>query len=106
MGDFDRKLTATKLRDAASSRCPRFSRAGIIGVYLPAAVSYAKWYPRMWWPMADTPELHPDLAGHVRWAAHVTKSLARALFHVMARFGPKLEREQVLLGRFVDIGTE
>ena len=24
----------------------------------------------------------------------------------MAQFGPKLEREQVLLGRFVDIGTE
>jgi hypothetical protein len=24
----------------------------------------------------------------------------------MARFGPKLEREQVLLGRFVDIATE
>ena len=24
----------------------------------------------------------------------------------MARFGPKLEREQVLLGRFVEIGTE
>ena len=24
----------------------------------------------------------------------------------MARFGPKLEREQVLLGRFVDLGTE
>jgi hypothetical protein len=24
----------------------------------------------------------------------------------MARFGPKLERDQVLLGRFVDLGTE
>ncbi len=28
------------------------------------------------------------------------------LFHAMAKYGPKLEREQVLLGRFVDIGTE
>src|SRR5205807_2280071 len=28
------------------------------------------------------------------------------LFHAMLVYGPKLERQQVLLGRFVDIGAE
>ena len=28
------------------------------------------------------------------------------MFHAMALNGPKLERQQLLLGRFVDIGTE
>jgi hypothetical protein len=28
------------------------------------------------------------------------------LFHAMARFGPKLDREQLLLSRFVGIATE
>src|SRR6185295_12326310 len=32
--------------------------------------------------------------------------LARRLFHSMLLYGPKLEREQILLGRFVDAGTE
>ena len=30
----------------------------------------------------------------------------RGLFHAMARFGPKLDREQLLLSRFVGIATE
>ncbi len=28
------------------------------------------------------------------------------MFHTMLRFGPKLEREQILLGRFVGVGAE
>ncbi len=71
-----------------------------------AATFYAGWYPKQWLPFASGEHLHPKLARHVRWGERTAHHLARALFHVMARFGPKLEREQVLLGRFVDIGTE
>jgi alkylation response protein AidB-like acyl-CoA dehydrogenase len=72
---------------------------------------YARWYPRQWLgPFADFgllfTDLSPRLAPHVRWAARASHRLARSLFHAMALHGPKLEREQVLLGRFVDIGTE
>jgi alkylation response protein AidB-like acyl-CoA dehydrogenase len=69
---------------------------------------YAGWYPRQWLP-ADTgniDNLHPDLKSHVRYAARASKRLARGLFHAMARFGPKLDREQLLLSRFVGIATE
>ncbi len=71
-----------------------------------AASFYAGWYPQQWLPFASGEHLNPKLARHIRWAEQTTHHLARALFHTMARFGPKLEREQVLLGRFVDIGTE
>ena len=83
---------------------------------LQAAKFYARWYPRQWLPVPGTHarkssggvsvRLHPRLAHHMNWATRTTRLLARTLFHAMARFGPKLEREQVLLGRFVDIGTE
>jgi alkylation response protein AidB-like acyl-CoA dehydrogenase len=72
---------------------------------------YARWYPRQWLgPFADIgllfSDLSPRLAAHVRWTARTSHRLARALFHAMALHGPKLEREQMLLGRFVDLGTE
>jgi alkylation response protein AidB-like acyl-CoA dehydrogenase len=69
---------------------------------------YAGWYPRQWMP-ADTGKidnLHSDLQPHVRYAARASKRLARGLFHAMARFGPKLDREQLLLSRFVGVATE
>jgi hypothetical protein len=50
--------------------------------------------------------LHNDLRPHVHYAARTSKRLARGLFHAMARFGPKLDREQLLLSRFVGIATE
>jgi len=69
---------------------------------------YASWYPRQWLPSSpgDLDKLHIQLRPYVRYAARTSKRLARGLFHAMARFGPKLEREQLLLSRFVGIATE
>jgi alkylation response protein AidB-like acyl-CoA dehydrogenase len=69
---------------------------------------YAGWYPRQWLPASTgkIDNLHSDLQAHVNYAARMSKRLARGLFHAMARFGPKLDREQLLLSRFVGIATE
>src|SRR5881398_107953 len=69
---------------------------------------YAGWYPRQWLPNGarKIDNLHETLRGHVNYAARTSKRLARGLFHAMTRFGPKLDREQLLLSRFVGIATE
>jgi alkylation response protein AidB-like acyl-CoA dehydrogenase len=73
---------------------------------LGAALFYAKWYPKQWLP-SEWFTIHDSrFTTHLRYAARTSRRLARSLFHAMARNGPKLEREQLLLGRFVDIGTE
>jgi alkylation response protein AidB-like acyl-CoA dehydrogenase len=77
-----------------------------------AGLFYARWYPRQWLAFLDggLPKIeggiHPRLAKHLRYARKTTRKLSRSLFHAMAIHGPKLEREQVLLSRFVEIGTE
>ncbi|MDA0578017.1 MAG: acyl-CoA dehydrogenase, partial [Verrucomicrobia bacterium] len=75
------------------------------------AAFYAGWYPKQWMggiadcllPVGD---MHGTLRGHAKYAARTSRRLARTLFHAMIKHGPKLEREQMLLGRLVDIGTE
>ncbi|HST29558.1 MAG TPA: acyl-CoA dehydrogenase family protein [Chthoniobacterales bacterium] len=69
---------------------------------------YAGWYPRQWVSTGagNIKGLHRDLQKHVDYSARTSKRLARGLFHAMARFGPKLDREQLLLSRFVGIATE
>ena len=69
---------------------------------------YARWYPKQWLGggARDLEGLHDALREHVNYAAGASKRLARGLFYAMARFGPKLDREQLLLSRFVGIATE
>ncbi len=90
---------------ALNSQLPLWQR---IRAALKAAKFYAGWYPKQWLPLGASvpPGTHRRLARHLRYAARATRRLARSLFHAMARFGPKLEKQQVLLGRFVDIGAE
>ncbi len=69
---------------------------------------YASWYPKQWafGTPGDLDKLHQDLRPHIRYAANASKKLARGLFHAMTRFGPQLDREQLLLARFVGVATE
>lgn len=73
-----------------------------------AAVFYAGWYPRQWLHLGPKGVHCGDrrIDKCVGFAASATHRLARILFHAMARYGPKLERKQMLLGRFVDVATE
>src|SRR5438045_2351555 len=69
---------------------------------------YAGWYPKQWMPggSGKIDNLHSELQTHIDYGARTSKRLARGLFHAMARFGPKLDREQLLLSRFVGIASE
>ena len=90
--------------DAMNSKLPMGKR---IQGALRAAGFYAFWYPALWLPtFTSTATVKPKLRSHVRYAARTSRRLARELFHAMVKYGPKLEREQVLLGKLVDIGTE
>lgn len=76
---------------------------------LRAARFYAKWYPLKWLPLGagDRREmLHPALQRDLDAIARLSRKLARDMFLAMALNGPKLEKRQVLLGHFVDVGAE
>jgi alkylation response protein AidB-like acyl-CoA dehydrogenase len=69
---------------------------------------YATWLPRLYVPAARPEARHLDERNqrHLSYAARTSKRLARTLFRTMARHGPALEREQILLGNLVDVGVE
>jgi len=67
---------------------------------------YLVWYPRLWVPRFGGFGQFGRLTGHLRFAERRARRLARALFHAMVRYGPKLERKQAVLFRGVDIGAE
>ena len=64
-----------------------------------AGLHYAWWYPKQWLPNLSTNKYH-------RFVKNKSKRLARTLFHSMLRYGPGLDKQQLLLGRITEIGTE
>ena len=82
-----------------------------LGAGVKAGMFYAKWYPRLFVPhlskvQSQKSKVDSRLRSHLRFAERNSRKLARGLFHAMIRFGPKLERQQLLLGRFVDAAAE
>lgn len=87
---------------------PRTSVGKKVAALFRAAAFYATWYPSRYFGWSGWPRYAEfgKLAPHVRYIERMSRKLARATFHAMVRFGPKLEKRQSVLFRLVDVGAE
>lgn len=95
--------TAFALVDKESSGKEKMAALGRVAKFYPG------WYLGRWFGGGTIPTSYGEfgqLAGHLRWAERQTRHLGRTLFHAMVRFGPTLERRQMVLFRAVDIGAD
>ncbi len=70
---------------------------------------YSTWYPSTYLPASgnfNIRKLSGENQAHLSYVAKTCKKLARKIFHTMGKYQLKLEFEQVILGNFVDIGTD
>jgi hypothetical protein len=89
---------------ALDSRLPAGKRAAAA---FKALGFYAHWYPGLFLPRGGAPsDFTSAFRPALNYVARTSRRLGRTLFHAMAKHGPKLERQQLTLGRIVDIGTE
>ncbi len=74
---------------------------------LRSAWFYGRWYPVLWLPAIFSGKgVMSEFKSESRKVRGLSRKLARKLFHSMLRYGPKLDKKQVLLGRFVEAGAE
>jgi hypothetical protein len=87
---------------------PHTSAGAKLATLLRAAAFYAAWYPGRYFGWGRWPRYagFGRLATHLRFAERMSRKLARATFHAMLRFGPRLEKRQSVLFRLVDVGAE
>ncbi len=69
---------------------------------------YFFWYPRQWICLPffkRVKMLNGENKKHLSYIKKISKKLAKSVFHSMVRFGPSLERQQLILANHVDIGV-
>ena len=71
-----------------------------------AAPFYLTWYPSTWISSMRSYAGFGRHEKHLEYIDRATRRLGRAMFHAMVRFGPALEKRQMVLFRAVDIGAE
>jgi hypothetical protein len=88
---------------------PKTAVTAKLGVLGKMASFYAWWYPKQWIRLPKSfgvSHLSWRNRRHLAYIDRTAKKLARRLFHTMARYQIKLEKEQLILAQYVDIGTE
>lgn len=87
---------------------PGLSIGGKITALLKMIKVYAAWYPKLWIPVLSSARfgMTDPLNRHMKSVAQLSKKMARTLFHKMAIHQKKMAEKQLLINRFVQIGTE
>ncbi len=88
---------------------PRASVGDKLKTLVKMGCFYVTWYPRQWiaFPRSfGVKHLSCQNRCHLRYIQKTSKKLARRLFHTMARYQTKLEKEQLILAAYVDVGTD
>ncbi|MBI3848067.1 MAG: acyl-CoA dehydrogenase family protein [Planctomycetes bacterium] len=96
------------LRRAGDLFNPKLSGGKKAKLLAKAAGFYAGWYPKQFLPLpVSIPSGMPGpLVPHLRFIGAASRRLARTIFGLMMKHGPKLEHRQGLLGRCVDVGVD
>lgn len=101
-----REVLDPHLRRAGAVLNPTLPFGKRAAAALRAAGFYVPWYLKSWLPAGAPAGGAAWARRRLRFVANASRRLARRLFHAMLRFGPGLEKRQVLLARFVDLGAE